>query len=270
MTRPVLVIGGGIAGQAVCEELRSRDADVPITLLCAEPRLPYDRVVLSHLLSGEATADELQLRPDEWYAARRIDVRLGARAERLDPEAGLCELADGTSLAFERAVVCTGSDPLVPPIPGTDLRRVHVFRGPEDCEAIAVAARRARHAVVIGGGLLGLEAARGVAEYRCATTVVHLMDRLMERQVDAGAAARLAPAMQALGVEVLLERQTTELLGDPSHGVRGVRFADGTELETDLVVISIGIRPQVDLAREAGLDVERGVVVDDRMVSSHE
>jgi nitrite reductase [NAD(P)H] large subunit len=270
MSECVLVIGGGIAGQAVCEELRRRDPEVPITLLCGEPRLPYDRVILSHLLSGEATAEDLQLRPAEWYADRHVDVRLAARAARLDPDAGVCELEDGTSIAFGRAVVCTGSDPLVPPLPGTDLRRVHVFRGPEDCEAITVAARRARRAVVIGGGLLGLEAARGVAEYRCTTTVVHLMDRLMERQVDAGAAARLAPAMQALGVEVLLERETTELLADPSGGVRAVRFADGGELEADLVVISIGIRPQVGPARSAGLDVERGVLVDDRMVTSHE
>ena len=270
MHEEVLVIGGGIAGQAVCEELRRRDPDVPITLVCGEPRLPYDRVVLSHLLSGEATAEELQLRPEEWYADRRIAVRLDTRVERLDAEAGRAELSDGTTLAFSRAVLCTGSDALVPPIPGTDLRRVHVFRGPEDCEAIATAARRSRQAVVIGGGLLGLEAARGVAEHRCATTVVHLMDRLMERQIDAGAAALLAPAMESLGVEVLLERETTELLADPSDGVRGVRFADGTELEADLVVISIGIRPQVDLARAAGLAVERGVVVDDRMVTSSE
>jgi nitrite reductase (NADH) large subunit len=270
MHERVVIVGGGIAGQSVCEELRARDPEVSITLLCAEPRLPYDRVVLSNLLSGEATEEDLQLRPAEWYADRGVDVRLGTRVQRLDAEAGSCELDDGTSLEFGRAVLCTGSDPLVPPIPGTDLRRVHVFRGPEDCAAIALAARRARRAVVIGGGLLGLEAARGIAEHRCATTVVHLMDRLMERQVDAGAAALLAPAMEGLGVDVLLERQTTELLADPSDGVRGVRFADGTELEADLVVISIGIRPQVDLARAAGLAVERGIVVDDRMVTSHE
>ncbi len=266
----ILIVGGGIAGQAVCEEVRERDDDVAITLLCGEPRLPYDRVVLSHLLSGEATEEELQLRPAEWYADRRVDVLTGARAARLAPGAGRCELEDGRLLTFGRAVLCTGSDPLVPPIPGTGLRRVHVFRGPEDCAAIAVAARRSRRAVVIGGGLLGLEAARGVAEHGCATTVVHLMDRLMERQLDARAAALLAPAMAQLGVEVLLERETTELLADPSEGVRGVRFADGTELPADLVVISIGIRPQVDLARAAGLAVERGIVVDDRMTTSHD
>src|SRR4051795_11718911 len=270
MPEPVLIVGGGIAGQAVCEALRARDPEVPLTLLCGEPRLPYDRVVLSHLLSGEAAEEDLQLRPAEWYRDRRVDVRVAARAQTLDPERGVCELQDGTALAFSRAVLCTGSDPLVPPIPGTDLRRVHVFRGPEDCAAIATAARRSQRAVVIGGGLLGLEAARGVAEHGCATTVVHLMGRLMERQLDAGAAALLAPAMQELGVEVLLERQTTELLADPSDGVCGVRFADGTELEADLVVISIGIRPQVELARASGLAVERGGVVDDRMVTSCE
>src|SRR4051812_33682265 len=268
VTEPVLIVGGGIAGQAVCEALRARDADLPITLLCGEPRLPYDRVVLSHLLSGEATEDELQLRPADWYRDRGVEVRLGAPVAQLDPVGGACELRDGTRLAFGRAVLCTGSEALVPPIPGTGLRRVHVFRGPEDCAAIALAARRARRAVVIGGGLLGLEAARGIAEHGCHTTVVHLMDRLMERQLDGGAAARLAPVMESLGVEVLLERQTTELLADASGGVRGVRFDDGTELEADLVVISIGIRPQVELAREAGLAVERGVVVDDRMVTS--
>jgi nitrite reductase (NADH) large subunit len=268
MSESVLVIGGGIAGQAVCEELRRRDADTPVVMLCGEPRLPYDRVILSHLLSGEATEADLQLRPAEWYADRRVDVRLGARAACLDPEARTCELQDGTALRFARAVLCTGSEPLVPPIPGVGLRGVHVFRGPEDCAAIAAAAKRARRAAVIGGGLLGLEAARGIAEHGCATTVVHLMDRLMERQVDAGAAALLAPAMEALGVEVILERQTTEL-ADADGAVRALRFADGSELEADLVVISIGIRPQVELARAAGLAVERGVVVDDRMVTSH-
>jgi nitrite reductase [NAD(P)H] large subunit len=265
----VLVIGGGIAGQSVCEELRSRDADVPLTLLCGEPRLPYDRIALSQLLAGEAAGDDLQLRPAEWYADRAIDVRVGARATRLDTDRRRCDLDGGGSLAFERAVLCTGSDPLVPPIPGTQLPDVQVFRGPEDCERIAAAARLSGRAAVIGGGLLGLEAARGIAALGCETTVVHLVDRLMERQLDARAAALLAPAMEALGVTVLLERETTELLGDAA-GVRAVRFADGSQLEADLVVISIGIRPQVQLARDSGLAVERGIVVDDRMVTSHE
>lgn len=266
----LLVVGGGIAGQSVCEELRRRDPDVSVTLVCGEPRLPYDRVALSHLLAGEANADGLQLRPDEWYADRRIDVRLGVRVQSLRPDLGVAHLSDGTDVRFDRVVLCTGSDPLIPPIPGIELMGVHAFRGPEDCEAIAAAAACSRQAAIIGGGLLGLEAARGIAALGCRASVVHLMDRLMERQLDARAAALLAPAMEGLGVDVLLERQTTELVADARRAVRALRFADGSELEADLVVISIGIRPHVELARATGLAVDRGILVDDRMVTSHE
>jgi nitrite reductase (NADH) large subunit len=264
----VLVVGGGIAGQAVCEELRRRDADAAITLLCGEDCLPYDRVALSHLLAGEAEPLGLQLRPDAWYADRGIDVRLGAWARRLDPDAGLCELSDGSLLEFDRAVLCTGSDPLLPPIEGIDLPGVHPFRGPTDCEAITAAAESAANAAVIGGGLLGLEAARGIAALGCPVTVVHLVDRLMERQLDAAAAARLQAAMPGLGVQVELERATKRIVAGEA-GVRALEFADGSELAADLCVISIGIRPQTELARATGLRVERGVVVDDAMVTSH-
>jgi len=263
----ILVIGGGIAGQSVCERVRERDPHVPVTLLCKEAELPYDRVALSQLLAGESGRDDLQLRPREWYADRGIDVRLGAAAERLEPGAGRCALADGTVLGFDRAVLCTGSDPLLPPLDGIDLRGVFAFRDPADCDAIASRAGQARHAVVIGGGLLGLEAARGISGLGCPATVVHLVDRLMERQLDDGAAALLLDAMRELGVQVRLEARTAAILGDIA--VEGVRFADGTGLDADLVVISIGIRPQVELARAAALDVERAIVVDDRMVTSH-
>jgi len=263
----VLVIGGGIAGQAVCERLRERDPDVPIALLCKETVPPYDRVALSHLLAGETSRDELQLRPLEWYADHDVDLRLGAAVERLDPDAGLCALADGSALAFERAVLCTGSDPLLPPLPGIDLPGVFAFRDPADCDAIAARARSARHAIVIGGGLLGLEAARGIAGLGCPATVVHLVDRLMERQLDEGAAALLLEAMRELDVAVRLDTQTAALVGEGA--VSGLLLADGSVLAANLVVISIGIRPQVALARAAGLAVERAIVVDDRMVTSH-
>lgn len=264
----VLVIGGGIAGQTVCEELRARDEDVAITLLCGEQRLPYDRVALSHLLCGEVCDEDLQLRPDGWYDDRRIDVRVGVRARRLLLDAGRCELSDDDVVAFDRAVLCTGSVPLIPPVAGMELPDVHPFRDPEDCAAIAAKARGATHAAVIGGGLLGLEAARGMAELGCATTVVHLVDRLMERQLDHGAAELLAAAMGQLDVHVRLSMSTTRVLGDAT-GVRGLRFADGSTLDADLVVVSIGIRPHVDLAKAAGLAVERAIVVDDAMVTSH-
>ena len=268
MNPGTLVIGGGIAGQSVCEEVRALDGATPLTLLCGEPRLPYDRVNLGKLLDG-ADPESLQLRPAEWYADRDVDVRVGARAVHLDPDRGVCELDDGSMIAFDRAVLATGSDPLVPPFPGADLEGVHVFRGPEDCAAIATAAATCRRAAVIGGGLLGLEAARGLAGLGCDVVVVHLMDRLMERQLDAGAAELLTPAMKHLGVEVLLERSTQSIIADGA-GVAGLRFADGDRLDCDLVVISVGIRPHVGLARAANLDVRRGIVVDDRLVTSSE
>jgi nitrite reductase (NADH) large subunit len=267
-----VVVGGGIAGQALCEALRDRDPDVELTLVCGEPRLPYDRVRLSEILVSGEDPESLALRPSEWFGDRRVRLLLGRRALRraagaVTDTGGALELDDGTVLPFDRLALATGSQPLMPPWPGIDLPGVHPFRGPEDCESIRAGARGARSAVVIGGGLLGLEAARGTAAQGCPTTVVHLMDRLMERQLDAGAAALLDPAVRGLGIDVLLERSTSALVGDEA-GVSRVRFADGSEIDADLVVISIGIRPEVGLARVLGAECGRGVLVDDTMRTS--
>ena len=259
----VLVIGGGIAGQAVCEAVRARDRDVALTLVCGEAERPYDRVRLGALLTGEDDVVGLRLRPDAWYEDARVRVLAGRRATGLDPDAGTAELEDGTVLHFDRAVLCTGSDPLVPPIDGAEL--ADVFRDPADCERIAGSRGRC---AVIGGGLLGLEAAYALAKRGRPVTVVHLVDRLMERQLDAAAAELLLPAIEALGVEVRLEHATQAVLADDGV-VRGLRFADGSELACEQVVVAAGIRPHVALARAAGLRVERGVVVDDRMATSH-
>ncbi|HEX7297664.1 MAG TPA: nitrite reductase large subunit NirB [Solirubrobacteraceae bacterium] len=261
----VLVIGGGIAGQSVCEELAGT---ATIALACAEPHLPYDRVNLGKLLTG-ATLGELQLRPGSWYADHDIDVHVDAPIAALDPAAGVATTAAGLELSFDRAVLCTGSDALVPPIAGIDAMGVEVFRGPADCERIASAATGCTHAAVIGGGLLGLEAAYALATLGVAVSVVHLMDRLMERQLDAPAAELLAPAIAQLGVDVRLAHATEEVLHDAGGHVRALRFADGTQLDCDLVVVAVGIRPQVALAREAGLEVNRGIVVDDALTTSH-
>lgn len=266
----ILVIGGGIAGQAVVEEVRRRDMTTPLTLVCGEQAAPYDRVRLSHLLAGEAEAGELQLRPHEWYADRGVELLLGRQVTALDHVAGTATLDDGAVRTFDQAVLATGSDALMPPLPGIDLPGVHGFRDPADCEAIASGAATARRAVVIGGGLLGLEAAYGLVQRGVTVTVVHLVDRLMERQLDAAAGALLLPAIEALGVEVLLEHATAELLPGDDGRVAGVRFASGAQAPADLVVVSIGIRSRTDLARAAGLDVERGIVVDDRMRTSAE
>ncbi|MHB8533745.1 MAG: NAD(P)/FAD-dependent oxidoreductase, partial [Solirubrobacteraceae bacterium] len=194
------IVGGGIAGLVLCEALRERDSQVPITLICGESRLPYDRVRLSELLvSGEDPA-ALELRPAEWYTDRGIEVLLGRRVEEIDPPDAALRLDGGERLAFDQLALATGSQPLMPSIPGLELAGVIPFRGPEDCETIRAAAADASRVAVIGGGLLGLEAAYGVASQGCAVTVVHLMDRLMERQLDAGAAATLQPALRQLGV----------------------------------------------------------------------
>ncbi|MDQ6775375.1 MAG: nitrite reductase large subunit NirB [Actinomycetota bacterium] len=260
----VLVIGGGIAGQSMCEQLGD---GASVTLVCGEPHLPYDRVSLGRLLTGEALRS-LQLRPEAWYEDHSIELRLGTKVTSLDAHAGRATTCGGEVLRFDRAVLCTGSDPFVPPLPGSELDGVCVFRRPEDCEQILAGAACARRAAVIGGGLLGLEAAYALATLGVSVTVVHLMDRLMERQLDDGAAGLLAPAMRSLGVDVLLEQATEAVLGDDDGHVGALRFTSGEELPCDLVVIAVGIRPQVSLARHAGLTVERGIVVDDRLLTS--
>jgi nitrite reductase (NADH) large subunit len=255
----VVVVGGGIAGQAVCEALREHDASLPIALVCAEPRLPYDRVRLSEILVSGASPRTLQLRPPEWFEDHDVDVLAGRRVVAVDTEERVAHLDDGGALPYAALVLATGSNPLLPPIPGIDLPHVHAFRDPEDCDAIRAAARHADRAAVIGGGLLGLEAARGIAAQGCPVTVVHLMDRLMERQLDHGSARLLR---EALDMDVELERQTAQITP------RALRFADGDELAADLVVVSIGIAPETTLARAIPVEVGRGIAVDDRLCTS--
>ena len=267
MSSGILIIGGGIAGQAVCEAVREGDGDVPVTLVCSETSAPYDRVRLSEILVSGEDPQTLQLRPEEWYDDHDVTLLVGRTVVWADAAGGRLGLDDGQELGFDRLVLATGSQPLMPPIPGIDLPGVHPFRGPEDCEAIrAAAAGGAQRAAVIGGGLLGLEAARGIAAQGCAVTVIHLVDRLMERQLDAGASALLGPALAGLDIEVELERATQQIIGpDRAHGLR---FTTGEELAADLVVVSIGIRPEATLAREMGIVCDRGIIVDDAMRTS--
>ena len=246
MSDSVVIVGGGIAGQAVCEALRERDPDVGITLVCGESSAPYDRVRLSEILVSGEDPETLQLRPSEWYADHEVDLELGRWVTSVDVDARSVELDDGRTLRYDQLVLATGSQPLMPPISGIDLPGVHPFRGPEDCEAIRTAAATggASHAAVIGGGLLGLEAARGIAAQGCEVTVVHLLDRLMERQLDAGAAALLAPALAAPR-----RRDPLRAQHDGDHRpvrATGLHFKGGERLLADLVVVSVGIRPEVD------------------------
>jgi nitrite reductase (NADH) large subunit len=196
-----------------------------------------------------------------------VQLLVGRTVTWVDNERGVLGLDDTDELRFTQLVVATGSQPLMPPIPGIGLDGVHPFRDPADCEAIRrAAASGIERAAVIGGGLLGLEAARGIAAQGCAVTVVHLLDRLMERQLDAGASSLLAPALAGLDIDVEFDRNTQQIIGpDRAHGLR---FTDGSELPADLVVVSVGIRPETELARSMGIVCDRGIIVDDAMRTS--
>ncbi|MEJ7891064.1 MAG: nitrite reductase large subunit NirB [Solirubrobacteraceae bacterium] len=265
----VAIVGGGIAGQSLAEELRARDPEVAITIISGEPVAPYDRVRLSELLAGEDGCEALRLRPHEWYADERVELITGRWVSELDPESGAVTFADGERRTFGALALATGSDPLLPPLPGLELEGAMAYRGPEHVDDLRrLASADGARVAVIGGGLLGLEAARGALARGASVTVVHLVDRLMERQLDGPAGGMLLDAFEALGVDVRLEHATEAVLGEPGGRVRGLRFAGGDELACDVVVVSIGIRPNVALARATGLEVERGIVVDDGLRTS--
>ncbi len=262
--RDVVVVGGGIAGQAVAERIREADSDVPITILAREAHAPYDRTRLSRVLDG-ADPDELRLRPQTWYADHGVTLRCGVAVDAIDPLTKSLRAA-GETVGYGTLVMATGSRACLPAIAGVDRDGVFVFRTPEDCAAILTAARGARHACVLGGGLLGLEAAAGLAALGVATTVVHLAEHLMERQLDAPAGAMLLRRMQELEVRMLTGCATEEVLG--AGHVTGLRLAGGDRIECDMLVIGTGASPNVDLARAAGIACNRGVLVDDALRTS--
>jgi len=273
--RRLVIVGGGMAGMATVEAalahagVGSDGPDFDVTIIGSEPAAPYNRVLLSTLLAGGVGEQELSLRHPQWFTDRDVTLRLGVAARHVDTQARLVELADGETVAYDDLVLATGSKPFVPPVPGIDRPGVHVFRTIGDTKAILDAARDAKRAVVIGGGLLGLEAARGLTEHGVRVTVVHLADRLMEQQLDAPAASLLGRALTAMRIKVRVSARTEAIVGeDELGGVRGVLLEGGEEIPADLVVVAAGIKPDTDLARTAGLEVERGVLVDDELRTS--
>jgi nitrite reductase (NADH) large subunit len=267
MSEPLVVIGNGMAAARFADELSRRALGrYAVAVIGAEPRLAYNRVLLSSVLAGEVPSSDVELKPSAWWRDRGITLRYGCRASAIDTEKRNVTLADGESLAFSRLVFATGSQPIRPAIPGMNLPGVITFRDINDIWAIWHRAGSDDRVVVIGGGLLGLEAAYGVAKSGARVTLLHLMDRLMERQLDAHAARMLQRAVEQKGIEVILNADTAEIAG---HGrVEGVTLKDGRTIEADAVVVAIGIRPSADLAREAGIAVKRGIVVDDRLETS--
>ncbi|BAF86680.1 putative nitrite reductase [Azorhizobium caulinodans ORS 571] len=267
MSEPLVIIGNGMAATKLCEELGACGLGrYSVAVVGAEPGLAYNRVLLSDVLAGKLPATDLEMKPASWWAKQGVTLLYGTPAASIDRESRAVVLADGRRLPFSRLVLATGSHPIRLPLPGADLPGVTTFRDLADVSALLAAAKPGVRAVVIGGGLLGLEAAIGLAGAGVATTLVHLMDRLMERQLDATAADLLRQAVEARGVTVRLQAHSAAIEGE-SH-VTGLRLADGEVLPADLVVMACGVRPNADLARATGLTCNRGVVVDDHLATS--
>ncbi|MFN3323568.1 MAG: nitrite reductase large subunit NirB [Bryobacteraceae bacterium] len=262
----LVVIGNGMAGIACVEQILRHDHNFEITIFGDETHVNYNRILLSSVLAGEKEIDEITLNPLSWYIEHQIALRLGIRVTDIDAKNKVVTGDDGSIVDFDKLLIATGSSPFIPPIEGVNKRCVSVFRSMQDTQDLLTWSRPGRKAVVIGGGLLGLEAARGLQVQGCDVTVVHLMDTLMERQLDPIGGSYLKAKMERLGVKVLLGRKTKALLG--GEAVEAVEFDDGETIAADIVVIAAGIRPNAELGRRAGLEVRRGIVVNDYMETS--
>jgi nitrite reductase [NAD(P)H] large subunit len=263
----LVVVGNGMAGMACVEQILKHSPKFDITVFGDETHINYNRILLSSVLAGEKSPDEIVLNGLEWYEKNNIRLRLGGRITDVNPEQKTVTGDDGRVTPFDKLLLATGSSPLIPCMDWVQKKGVHVFRSLDDTRALLECARPGAKAVVIGGGLLGLEAARGLQVQGCDVTVVHLMDRLMERQLDPVGGAYLKAKMECMGVQVLLNRSTTEILGNGA--AEGVAFKEGSSIPADFVVIAAGIRPNTELGRKAGLEVKRGIVVNDHMETSH-
>jgi len=267
MRERLVVIGNGMASLRFLERLTERaPGRYDVTVVGAEPQAAYNRVLLSSLLSGEVDEAACAFRGLDWYEGHGIRLVTGAPVTGIDRENGLVMVGETHVLPFDKLVLAVGSVPIRLAKPGMDLPGVLTFRDLEDVAAIREAAVEHARAIVIGGGLLGLEAAVGLARLGVDTTLLHVMDRLMERQLDHAAAGLVKRAMEARGVKVLLKADTAAIEGDGR--VERLILSDGTALPADLVVVSVGVRPNIALAQGAGIGTARGITVDDRMQSS--
>ncbi|AIJ21102.1 FAD-dependent oxidoreductase [Amycolatopsis methanolica] len=272
MTRKVVVLGYGMAGARLADEIRARDPEgtrVTLTVIGEEPHAAYNRVLLSAVVAGTMRPEMVRLHDAGWAAAHHVDLRTDVKAEHIDRAARRVRLSDGSTVDYDALVLATGSRPWLPAVEGltlddgTPAPGVVTFRTLDDCDRILDAAKAGALVAVLGGGLLGLEAARGLAGRGNLVTVVHPVGHVMERQLDAGAGAVLAKALGELGIDFKLGAGAARYLpGD------GLKLDDGSKVHADLLVVSTGVRAETTLAVEAGLEVDRGVVVDDALRTS--
>ncbi len=270
MKQKLVLIGNGMAGVRALEELFKHNTSgdkgsdlYDITVIGAEPHPNYNRIMLSPVLAGEQTINDIILNSLEWYEENNIDLVTGDAATEISRVKKLVITDSGKEFPYDRLLIATGSNPFIIPIPGADKEGVLGFRDIHDVDTMKQASKDYKKAVVIGGGLLGLEAANGLMKQGMDVTVVHLLDSLMERQLDKPASALLKASLESRGMKFLMEASTAEIAGDKR--VSSVKFTDGSEVEADLVVMAVGIRANFELAKKAGIHCERGIVVNDTM-----
>src|ERR1700742_697953 len=248
MSEPLVIVGNGMAAARLVDELsKVALGRYAIAIIGDEPRLAYNRVLLSSVLAGETAAHEIELKPAAWWRERGVTLKYNCMATEIDVGRREVKIANEESISFSKLVLATGSSALRLNVPGADLAGVHTFRDTRDVDLLLTLAAQKKRVVVVGGGLLGLEAAYGLAKAGAPVTLIHLMDRLMERQLDAPAAALLKTLVERKGVKVLLNANTARLHG--ASRVDGVELTDGRRIDTDAVIFAAGIRPNVTLAK---------------------
>ena len=264
MSEPLVIVGNGMAAARLVDELaKVALGRYAIAVIGDEPRLAYNRVLLSSVLAGETASHDIELRPAAWWRDRGVTLKYGCVATEIDVGRRELKIANEESIGFSRLVLTTGSTPLRLNLPGAGLAGVHTFRDSRDVDLLLTLAAQKKRVVVVGGGLLGLEAAYGLAKAGTLVTLIHLMDRLMERQLDAPAAELLKSLVERKGIRVMLGANTARVLGETR--VEGIELTDGRRIDTDAVIFAAGIRPNIALAKNAGIPVNRGIVVDDHL-----
>jgi nitrite reductase (NADH) large subunit len=262
VSEPLVIVGNGMAAARLVDELtRVALGRYAIAVIGEEPRLAYNRVLLSSVLAGETASHDIELKPAAWWRDRGVTLKYGSTATAIDVGRRELKVANEESVVFSKLVLATGSMPLRLSVPGADLAGVHTFRDSRDVDLLLTLAGQKKRVVVVGGGLLGLEAAYGLVKAGARVTLIHLMDRLMERQLDEPAAQLLKALVERKGIEILLNANTARLHGETR--VEGVELSDGRRIDADAVIFSAGIRPNVALAKDAGIAVNRGIVVND-------
>lgn len=262
MSEPLVIVGNGMASARLVDELaKTALGRYAIAVIGAEPRLAYNRVLLSSVLAGETASHDIELRPADWWRDRGVTLKYGCVATEIDVGRRELKIENDESIAFSKLVLATGSTPLRLDVPGADLACVHTFRDSRDVDLLLTLAAQKKRVVVVGGGLLGLEAAYGLAKAGAQVALIHLMDRLMERQLDVSAAELLKSLVERKGVKVLLNANTARIHGETR--VEAIELSDGRRIDADAVIFAAGIRPNVALAKDAGISVNRGIIVDD-------